>query len=100
MLDTNVDAIRDDLKTLMKDAQLLFAEAAKVGGTKSEELQAKAMKLLDHAISEAQHLKQIGAEKGKIIVDETDTYVHEHPWRAVGVAAAAGVLIGMLIGRR
>jgi len=100
MLDSNIHAIRDDLKTLMKDAQLLFIEAAKVTGSKSEELQTKAMELLDRAITDAHHLKEIGAEKGKRIAHDTDAYVHEHPWHAIGIAATAGVLIGMLIGRR
>jgi len=26
--------------------------------------------------------------------------VHEKPWQAVGIAAGAGLLIGLLIGRR
>jgi len=26
--------------------------------------------------------------------------VHEHPWRAIGICAAVGVLVGMLIARR
>ena len=36
----------------------------------------------------------------KQAVDVTDQYVHTNPWTAVGVAAAAGVLIGLLLGRR
>jgi ElaB/YqjD/DUF883 family membrane-anchored ribosome-binding protein len=30
----------------------------------------------------------------------TDDYVHEHPWGAVGIAAAMGLVLGMLISRR
>ncbi|MNC98513.1 hypothetical protein D3C83_164970 [compost metagenome] len=30
----------------------------------------------------------------------TDEYVHENPWRAVGMAAGIGLLVGLLIGRR
>ena len=30
----------------------------------------------------------------------TDDYVHESPWTAVGVAAAVGLLVGLIIGRR
>jgi ElaB/YqjD/DUF883 family membrane-anchored ribosome-binding protein len=26
--------------------------------------------------------------------------VHQHPWQTAGIAAAVGVVIGMLIGRR
>jgi ElaB/YqjD/DUF883 family membrane-anchored ribosome-binding protein len=33
-------------------------------------------------------------------VRATDDYVHEHPWRAVGVAAAVGFLVGLLVNRR
>ena len=29
-----------------------------------------------------------------------DSSVREHPWGAVGIAAAAGVLVGVLIARR
>jgi ElaB/YqjD/DUF883 family membrane-anchored ribosome-binding protein len=30
----------------------------------------------------------------------TDQYVHENPWKSIGLAAAVGVIIGMLIRRR
>jgi ElaB/YqjD/DUF883 family membrane-anchored ribosome-binding protein len=29
-----------------------------------------------------------------------DGYVREHPWQAVGVAALAGIVLGLLITRR
>jgi ElaB/YqjD/DUF883 family membrane-anchored ribosome-binding protein len=33
-------------------------------------------------------------------VAATDEYVHANPWQMIGVAAAVGALIGMLISRR
>jgi ElaB/YqjD/DUF883 family membrane-anchored ribosome-binding protein len=33
-------------------------------------------------------------------VDACDRYVHDHPWTSVGLGAAVGIVIGMLIGRR
>jgi ElaB/YqjD/DUF883 family membrane-anchored ribosome-binding protein len=30
----------------------------------------------------------------------TDQYVHNNPWKAVGIAGGVGLLLGMLIGRR
>ncbi len=100
MLESSISAVRDDLKILMKDAQLLLVEAAKLSGTKSEEMQTKAMELLDLAIENAQQIQQVGVEKGKHIAKETDSYVHDHPWQAIGVTAAACLLIGVLLGRR
>ena len=32
--------------------------------------------------------------------DACDRYVHENPWTSIGIGAAVGVVIGMLIGRR
>src|SRR5690554_2164443 len=33
-------------------------------------------------------------------VDACDRYVHENPWTSIGIGAAVGVVVGMLIGRR
>ena len=30
----------------------------------------------------------------------TDEYVHENPWAAIGIAAAIGIVIGFVAGRR
>ena len=30
----------------------------------------------------------------------TDTYVHDNPWRAIGIGALAGLLLGYLASRR
>jgi ElaB/YqjD/DUF883 family membrane-anchored ribosome-binding protein len=30
----------------------------------------------------------------------TDEYVHDNPWSSIGAAAALGILIGVLLGRR
>ena len=100
MQESTINTVRSDLKTLVRDAQALFAEATAASGGKADELRAKGMKLLDSAIDSAHQLQQATLEKGKQIAHDTDTYVHEHPWRAMGISAAVGLLIGMLIARR
>ena len=100
MFEANIHNVRTDVKNLVKDAQALFDEASSVGGAKAEELRAQGMKLLDAAIDNAQHVQKVAIEKGKKVAHETDAYVHDHPWQAVGISAAVGVLIGMLIARR
>lgn len=37
---------------------------------------------------------------GRRVVTATDTYVHERPWTALGIAAAAAGVIGALAARR
>ncbi len=39
-------------------------------------------------------------ETAKQYADVTDEYVRANPWKALGVAAAAGLLIGILLTRR
>lgn len=38
-------------------------------------------------------------EKGKKAAQSTDQVVHENPWYAVGVAAALGLVVGLLMPR-
>jgi ElaB/YqjD/DUF883 family membrane-anchored ribosome-binding protein len=56
--------------------------------------------MLDHAITRAHDLQDAAVQKGRKIAHDTDEYVHEHPWRAIGIAGAVGLLVGMLIARR
>ncbi len=100
MPESTIATTRNDLKTLMRDAQALLDEAASAGGAKAEELRSKGLKMLDHAIDRAHELQDAALRQGRKIAHDTDEYVHEHPWRAIGIAGAVGVLIGMLIARR
>ncbi len=100
MQESHIETVRNDLKTLVRDAQSLFDEAAAAGGAKADELRSRGMRLLDTAMDRAHEFQESAIRKGKKIAHDTDTYVHDHPWRAIGIAGAVGVLIGMLIARR
>lgn len=100
MLTSNIKTVRNDMKTLVKDAQELFREASLVTGEKAEELRAKGLALLDTAMEKAQEIQTVAVEKGKVAAQSTDEFVHEHPWKAVGIAAGIGLLVGLLISRK
>jgi ElaB/YqjD/DUF883 family membrane-anchored ribosome-binding protein len=36
----------------------------------------------------------------RALVADAEKYVHENPWRAVGIAAFAGFVLGALVSRR
>ena len=100
MFESKTTAADNELKALVRDAQALFDEATAAGGAKAEELRAQGMKMLDHAIAAAHDLQETAMRKGRKIAHDTDEYVHDNPWRAIGIAGVAGLLIGMLIAKR
>lgn len=100
MVESKLKTVRGDMKTLVQDAQALFTEATAAGGIKADELRSRGMQLLDSALEQVQELQTATLEKGKELADNTDHYVRENPWQAVGLAAAVGVLVGMLIARK
>jgi ElaB/YqjD/DUF883 family membrane-anchored ribosome-binding protein len=55
---------------------------------------------MNQAKDELVHLQMAAVAKAKAAGHATDEFVHANPWKAVGVGAGVGLLIGMLISRR
>jgi ElaB/YqjD/DUF883 family membrane-anchored ribosome-binding protein len=84
----------------VNDAEELLKATAHQTGDKITEVRAKAEESLKTAkIRIAEEGKEI-IEKAKSAAKSTDEFVHAHPWKAVGVGALAGFVIGILITRR
>lgn len=92
--------IAGDFKTLIDDGEDLLQAAVAVSG----EGFAVARKQFEDRLKSA---KALLAEASQPMLDRTratgalaDDYVRSHPWSAVGVAVAAGVMIGLLAAKR
>lgn len=44
--------------------------------------------------------REAAGERARYAADYTDQYVHENPWKSIGLAAVVGLLIGVLMSRR
>jgi ElaB/YqjD/DUF883 family membrane-anchored ribosome-binding protein len=100
MLAPNVKTVRNDMKTLLHDAQDLFREATSATGEKADELRQKGITLLEIATAKAQEAQAAAIGAGKEMAGATDNFVKENPWQAVTISAGIGLLIGMLIARK
>jgi ElaB/YqjD/DUF883 family membrane-anchored ribosome-binding protein len=94
------DKLLADLKLVVADAEELLKLTAGQAGEKVAAVRDRVQKGLDQAKAKLVDLEDRAVEQTKAAARATDTYVHENPWRAVGIAAGAGILFGMLISRR
>jgi ElaB/YqjD/DUF883 family membrane-anchored ribosome-binding protein len=96
----NKEKLVADLKVVVADAEELLRATASQAGDKIVELRGK---MQDHLVSARASLAdaQVAVvDKAKQVGRATDDYVHDNPWRSVGVAAGIGFIVGLLIGRR
>jgi ElaB/YqjD/DUF883 family membrane-anchored ribosome-binding protein len=98
--DVSKEMLVNDFKAVVADAEALLKATANQGGEKVAELRAKTEDSLKAAKARIAEAQSVVVAKTKEAAKATDAYVHENPWKSVGTAAAVGVVIGLLIGRR
>lgn len=98
--DVTKEQLIADFKVVIADAEALIKATAAQGGEAFVALRAKAEDSLTAAKVKIADTQEALLEKTKAAARVTDDYVHDNPWRAVGAAAAVGLVIGLLIGRR
>lgn len=94
------EKLAQDLKIVIADAEDLLRATASQAGDKVSAAREKIQDSLRHAKVKLAEVEDVLIDKGKQAARATDEYVHDNPWRAVGIAAGVGLIIGMLISRR
>ena len=94
------DQLVSDLKAVVADAEELLRATKDAAGERVSAARAKAEATLGKARAKLASAEEAAVERAKDAAKSADDYVHEHPWNAVGIAAAAGIVIGVLLARR
>lgn len=89
-----------DLNQVIASAEALLQSTADQTGDKMAQMRASLADSLHTAREKLAEAEAAVRTKTREVARATDAYVHENPWKAIGVAAGAGLLIGLLIGRR
>ncbi|MDD2885148.1 MAG: DUF883 family protein [Dechloromonas sp.] len=100
MTTANKDKLVSDLKVVISDTEELLRATAGTAGEKVGELRERLALRLRDAKERLVDLEVAVIDKTKAAARATDDFVHDEPWKAVGVAAALGLALGVLIGRR
>jgi ElaB/YqjD/DUF883 family membrane-anchored ribosome-binding protein len=94
------ERLAQSLKHMVDEADQLLARAEHSTGEQISAAREKFEAQLRQAKEELRRLEQSAIDNAKRAARATDHAVHEHPYAAMGIAAGAGLLIGMLIARR
>lgn len=92
--------LAEDFRAVMDDIDSLMKSSGERLDTESVALRERIRDRMEAARSRAADLQYEAVTRAKDAARATDDYVHDHPWTAVGAAAALGVVLGMLISRR
>lgn len=100
MSSTHKDKLMSDLRVVISDAEELLRMTADEAGEGAADLRSRVQHRMNQAKAELVHLQVAAVAKAKAAGHAADEFVHENPWKSVGVAAGIGLVVGLLISRR
>ena len=94
------DQLVDDFNQVVSDTEVLLRALASVPGEKTAALRASVEENLGRAKQRVRAIQGAAVERTTAAARATDEYVHENPWPVIGVAAAVGLIVGLLLSDR
>jgi ElaB/YqjD/DUF883 family membrane-anchored ribosome-binding protein len=98
--DVTKEQLIADFKTVVSDAEALIKATANQGGEALASVRAKAEASLARAKAQMADAEAALLVRAKAAAKATDVYVHENPWKAIGISAGLALLVGFIMGRR
>ena len=89
-----------DVQNVVSEAQELLKTVKDEGANQMDNVKSKLASQYDVARQKFTEIQGTVTDGAKVAMDTTDQYVRSNPWTAVGIAAAAGAIIGFLASRR
>jgi ElaB/YqjD/DUF883 family membrane-anchored ribosome-binding protein len=97
---TSTDRLMKDLRNVLEDAEALLNATAGQAGERIQNARARAEETVRVARESLSHTTEELTERAREAATETDRYVRDNPWQAVGIAAGVAFVIGLLLSRR
>ncbi|MDO8249183.1 MAG: DUF883 family protein [Rhodoferax sp.] len=94
------DKLMSDLRVVIADAEEMLRMTADEVGEGAADLRSRVQARMNQAKADLLHLQEAAVAKAKAAGHATDEFVHENPWKSIGIAAGVGLVVGLLIGRR
>jgi ElaB/YqjD/DUF883 family membrane-anchored ribosome-binding protein len=101
---TNIEVpkekLMEDLRLVVADAEALLRATANQAGEEAAAARTRIQKSLYVVKERLDDAETAVIERTQQALKDTDKYVHENPWQAIGISACVGAVVGMLIARR
>ena len=94
------DKLMSDLRLVIADAEELLRMTADQAGEGAADLRSRVQARMNQAKADLLHLQEAAVAKAKAAGHATDEFVHENPWKSIGIAAGVGLLMGLWMSRR
>lgn len=99
-IEDSKQALVKDLKSVVGDAGDLINNVAASGADGLARARTKLEAGLGQAKGRLSDASLAVSDRAKCTVDASDQFVRDHPWKVLGIAAAAGIVIGAILSRR
>ena len=100
MTTSHKNKLMEDLQLVIEDAEELLRMTAKEAGDSAADVRKRVQARMEQAKVELVHLQDAAVAQAKAAGQAADAFVHENPWKSVGVAAGLGLVLGLLLSRR
>jgi ElaB/YqjD/DUF883 family membrane-anchored ribosome-binding protein len=94
------DHLSNDLRMLISDAQRLLNDAARYDDAQLAKVKQRLRDEVERVGSQFADAQAAVEAKAREVARDADEAVRGHPYAAMGVAAVAGLLVGVLLARR
>ena len=92
--------LMEDLRAVVADAEELLKATADQTGERIAAARGKAEESLKAARARLEEQEAAVMAKTKAAAKATEDYVRANPWKGLGIAAAVGLILGILVARR
>lgn len=95
-----IDSLVEDFSAMLTEADDLLKRSGNASGDTARELRSEVEAKLLAAKLRLQELEGVAIDGARAAKKATNEYVHANPWQSIGIAAAVGLVVGLLMNRR
>ena len=96
----DVDRLREDFRAFVTDCQTLLKNATNLSGEGAAIARAELSKRMADAQVRLDDMRRAANDQAMRLRTTTEDYVRREPFKAIGIAAAVGALVALLVARR